>query len=46
MIEKLEEILSKMKELREKFGNDSVCKYSSFSICIEVIEKEIEKTQL
>ena len=46
MKEKLEEILNKMKELREKFGSDSVCKYSSFSLCIEVIEKELNYEDL
>lgn len=45
MKETLERLLERLKELQAVHGNDSICKYTSFQLCIEEIKKEIENNK-
>lgn len=43
MMEILERLLNRLIEMQKVHGSDSICKYSSFQLCIEEVKKEIEK---
>ena len=42
MIEALERLLIKLKELQVEFGSEATCKYESYQKCIDEVQKEID----